>query len=360
MRALRGLVVLLLIVTLPAPALSQTFGCSVVPESWKTVQAALDTIFGFACTRHDLCYRTCNPPEGPYRGYWYKDFCDAVLLGDLAAACNGWSVNLSYPNSLWTSAQEFLDDCGYYAGIAYLGVAVFGTGAFLNGQCDHCNQWACTQIPRSFSPLLCEALCGWGSRDPNDCEQTPWGYDCPPCPIALDLQGNGLKLTGPKPPVYFDLDGDGTPNHTSWTRVQTKDGFLVWDRNQNGMIDDGRELFGTATPPMLSPVPLHHGFEMLAELDQPALGGNGDGVIDQNDRLFEHLQIWLDTNRDGVSQAGELKGLAEVGVVAIDLSYFRDDQEDQWGNVLRWWSPVYFEDGTSSLAVDVFFERLTD
>jgi hypothetical protein len=323
------------------------------------VQQGLDAIFAFACTKHDFCYRTCNPVDGPYLGYWFKDGCDATLLGDLLAACNGWSLTLAYPNSLWDTAEDSLDECGVYAWTAYLGVAVFGTGAFLRGQCDHCNQWACTQIPRSFSLAICQSLCGWG-RDPNDCEQTPWGYDCPPCPVAIDLQGNGLKLSGPSPPVYFDLDGDGTLDHTSWTRMQTKDGFLVFDRNQNGIIDDGRELFGTATPPMLSTLPVRHGYEALEELDLAPLGGNGDGLLDARDRMFTYLQLWLDANRDGVTQPGELKSLDELGVVGIGLSYYRDDEDDQWGNSLRWWSPVYMKDGSSTMSVDIFFKRLEE
>lgn len=362
MRSVTRSIVFLLIVAVlasPSPSTSQTYGCSIVPEHWVTVQQALDTIFVFACTKHDLCYRACNPIGGPYFGYWYKDTCDITLYGDLLAACNGWAFNLQYPNSVWETANEFADECATVAGAAYLGVAVFGTNAFLNGQCDHCNQWACQQISRGYDEGLCEILCGWG-RDRDDCEQTPWGWDCPPCPIALDLQGNGLKLSGPNPPLYFDLDGDGTLDHTSWTRRQTKDGFLVFDRNGNGLIDDGRELFGTATPPLLATEPVRHGYEALAEFDRISLGGNENGMLDEGDRMFQHLQVWRDRNRDGVTQDGELAALAELGITEISLSYYRDDQEDQWGNVQRWWSPIYFDDGSDSMSVDVFFQRLPE
>ena len=61
-----------------------------------------------------------------------------------------------------------------------------------------------------------------------------------------------------------------------------------------------------------------------------------------------------------MTQEEELMPLSELGVAAISLSYFRDDQEDQWGNVFQWWSPIYFEDGSESMSVDVFFQRVPE
>lgn len=253
-----------------------------------------------------------------------------------------------------------------YASYGYYAVLGPGTLFFLEGQCNrYCNAWACPEIGLQYGAAQhsnCLDTC-WGGRDPrdpDDCEQTPWGHDCPPCPIALDLQGNGLKLSGPQPPVYFDLDADGTPDHTSWTRMETKDAFLVLDRNDNGIIDSGRELFGTAALPLLSAELPRHGYEVLEEFDRFAAGGNEDGVIDASDAIFAHLQLWLDENRDGVTQTGELRSLPDVGVAAIGLSYYRADQVDQWGNILRWWSPIFFDDGSDSMSVDVFFQRLPE
>jgi hypothetical protein len=103
-----------------------------------------------------------------------------------------------------------------------------------------------------------------------------------------------------------------------------------------------------------------HGYEVLEEFDRFAAGGNEDGVIDASDAIFAHLQLWLDENRDGVTQTGELRSLPDVGVAAIGLSYYRADQVDQWGNILRWWSPIFFDDGSDSMSVDVFFHRLPE
>lgn len=355
---------LLLMTGSATPSVAQgpgVIGCSVVPSSWAAVQQGLDLLFFGACATHDACYRTCNPIGGPYLGYGYKATCDSVFALNLAFACETWSLILSFPNIEWVNREEFLDECLYYASYAYAGVLSVGTYSFLTGQCNqYCNAWACTQLGIQYGALQrfnCTGNC-WPGILPDNCEERPWDPDCPPCPIGLDLQGNGFKLSGPNPPVYFDLDADGVPDHTSWTRMQTKDGFLVLDRNRNGMIDDGRELFGHATPLMLSASVAHHGYEVLEEFDLPPLGGNGDGVIDAEDTIFGYLQVWLDKNRDTVTQEGELKSLAEVGVVSISLAYYRADEEDQWGNVLRWWSPIYLDDGGASMSVDIFFERL--
>lgn len=354
--------ILALLILLPPSSLAQeVLGCSIVPEEWEAVQQGLNQLSWGACGRHDRCYRACNFPGGPYLGYGYRATCDAVFFGDLLAACAAWSLILSFPNIEWVDQQDFLNDCGEFASYAYVGVTFLGENPFLNQQCDHCNRWACLQPPyRAYSELLCERFC-W----PGRCDLFPESPFCPQqdepiSPIALDLQGNGLKLTGPNPAVYFDLDADGTVDHTSWTRVQTKDGFLVLDRNQNGRIEDGREMFGTATPLLLSAARTSHGYEALAEFDSVALGGTEDGMIDQHDKIFEHLQLWLDKNRDAATQEGELKSLSELGVTAISLSYYRDDQEDQWGNVFKWWSPIYFEDGSTSMSTDVFFARLPE
>lgn len=357
LRVVTCLTLVSMVLLLPALSSAQVLGCSVVPESWGTVQQGLNTLAFGACARHDLCYRACNPIGGPYHGYGYKATCDSIFLADLLAACAAWSVILSFPNSEWVDQDDFLDDCAAVAAAAYVGVSLFGDGAFLSGQCEHCNQWACNQGGGFYDEEQCIRLC-WPGLDRDNCDLFPMGPDCPICPIGLDLQGNGLKLTGPNPAVYFDLNGDGTLNHTSWTRVQTKDGFLVWDRNQNGKIDDGREMFGNYTPLLLSFAVPRHGYEALEEFDSFTLGGNGDSLIDSHDQIFEHLQIWLDENRDAVTQEGELKSLSELGVNAISLSYYRDDQTDQWGNVFRWWSPIYFEDGSISMSTDVFFVRL--
>lgn len=125
-------------------------------------------------------------------------------------------------------------------------------------------------------------------------------------PLVLDLDGDGIELiaqTAISP--SFDMDGDLFAELTGW--VQPDDGFLVRDVNGNGTIDDISELFGSDEA---------GGFDMLATHDV-----NEDGVIDSQDPIFADLRVWRDLNQDGLSDAGELFTLTELGIASIGLGY---------------------------------------
>lgn len=155
------------------------------------------------------------------------------------------------------------------------------------------------------------------------------------CPILLDLRLDGFHLSGPNPPVHFDIDADGDAEEIAWTEAGGNDAFLCWDRNHNGAIDDGRELFGYATP-LASGKPAKVGYRALEELDGPELGGNQDGKVDVRDAMFGELCAWTDANRDGVSQADEIRSLPEVRVVALEYRYKPTRLRDQYGNLFRY------------------------
>jgi Ca2+-binding RTX toxin-like protein len=133
-------------------------------------------------------------------------------------------------------------------------------------------------------------------------------------PLTLDLDGDGLETTGISAtnPILFDHDADGVKTATGW--VIADDGFLVWDRNNNGNIDNGRELFGDATLKSNGQL-AKDGFDALADLDS-----NADGKIDASDANFSQLRVWRDLNQDGITQNGELFTLADVGIAAIQLA----------------------------------------
>lgn len=122
-------------------------------------------------------------------------------------------------------------------------------------------------------------------------------------PLVLDLSGRGITTTGVEAGVQFDLTGDGQVEQVSF--VIGDSWFLALDRNDNGQIDHGQELFGDQNGAA-------HGFGELARYD-----GNTDGVIDANDEVFSRLRLFQ------IGSDGEqiLKTLAEADVTAIELGY---------------------------------------
>ncbi|MBG9388551.1 calcium-binding protein [Caenimonas aquaedulcis] len=136
----------------------------------------------------------------------------------------------------------------------------------------------------------------------------------PKDPLTLDLDNDGIEATAISPthPVLFDHNADGVKTATGW--ISADDGLVVVDLNGNGLIDSGRELFGDNTL-----LPNGHaasnGFQAIAQYD-----ANADGKIDAADAAFTQLRIWQDANQDGVSQAAELKSLAQLGIASINVA----------------------------------------
>lgn len=183
------------------------------------------------------------------------------------------------------------------------------------------------------STLLSEACNGTTCCDGNGCtnvgEWDPSNCRCVISPIIIDLTGVGIELTDVQHGVRFDLLPGGRRDQVSWTRPHTTSAWLALDRNGNGKIDDGSELFGSVTDQPQSDS--RNGFAALAVFDD-----NHDGKITPQDGIFDQLVLWQDKNHNGRTDAGELIGLKAAGIAALDLGYRLSRHTDAYGNRFRY------------------------
>ncbi len=170
----------------------------------------------------------------------------------------------------------------------------------------------------------------------------------PGSPIILDLDGDGIETRGLKSGAYFDHDGNGFAEQTGW--ASSDDGLLVLDRNGDGIINDGKELFGDQTI-LQGGQRAVDGFQALAELDN-----NADGIVDVGDVLFSQLKIWQDIDGDGYSAHDELFTLDEFGIRSVNTAYDTSDYIDANGNEHRQVGSYTRTDGTTLTATDVWFK----
>lgn len=249
-------------------------------------------------------------------------------------------------------------------------------GATINFQCsafepdndilfqstDSCVWSGCSSCP---SPPLSQ--CGVGGVSSDFCQ---YEQGCPPnsslqydgccyppeSPIIIDIGGDGFILTDASNGVYFDLRADGHPVRTAWISPDANNAWLTLDRNHNGVIDNGAELFGNFTPQPPSSTP--NGFLALAVFDLPANGGNGDGAIDGTDAVFAQLRLWKDANHNGISEPSELFPLGDADIGAIRLDYKESKFEDLYGNQFRYRARVEMktQGKKNKWAYDVFLK----
>ena len=184
-------------------------------------------------------------------------------------------------------------------------------------------------------------LGGGGCLRAETCYDSEGRPVCCPSPIVIDVAGNGFNLTNAANGVQFDLNNDSVGEQIAWTSANSDDVWLALDRNGNGTIDNGTELFGNHTP---QPEPPEgegrNGFLALAIYDKPANGGNNDGQIDSLDAVFSQLKLWQDTNHNGISEASELRNLSTSPIRIIELDYHESRRTDEHGNRFRYRAKV--------------------
>ena len=164
------------------------------------------------------------------------------------------------------------------------------------------------------------------------CQCDPMSGNCdrPESPLMIKLSEGPWRLTGLDDPVQFDIRAIGRKYTMGWTVSGADIAFLALDRNGNGMIDDGSELFGNATAlPDGKRAP--NGFVALGQYDE-----NHDGVIDKSDSIWNALLLWVDRNHDGISQAGELTPISATAITSILLSDHWTGRRDPAGNLFRY------------------------
>ena len=190
-------------------------------------------------------------------------------------------------------------------------------------------------------------------------------------PLTLDLNGNGIETVSLKqPPLLFDINGNGIKVGTGW--IAPSDGLLVLDRNGNGSIDSGAELFGDATPKYDAagnPTSAHtaDGFAALAQEDT-----NHDGVVNNLDANWNNLRVWQDLNQDGISQSNELSTLDQQGIASFNVARTAHSQMLPSGNQMADLGTFTRTDGTTgntgapqgmadiNLALDTFHRTFAD
>jgi len=159
-------------------------------------------------------------------------------------------------------------------------------------------------------------------------------------PLVLDLNGDGLDLGKAGEAAVFDVNGDGSLDKTGWVRGD--DALLVYDRNGNDRLDDGRELFGDQNGAT-------NGYAELAKYD-----ANRDNRIDSKDSIFKALKLYRDLNGNGRVDAGEMSKLGQSGIASLDLKFLRESAQLN-GNSLLLKGSFQRTDGTTGRMDDVLF-----
>ncbi len=165
-------------------------------------------------------------------------------------------------------------------------------------------------------------------------------------PIIIDLDGNGVgTIALQNSNTFFDLDSNHFSENTGW--VGKNDALLSLDLNSDGIINNGKELFGNHTK-LENGESAKNGYEALKQYDE-----NKDGKIDIQDSIWNKLLLWKDSDSDAKSEEGELITLDEAGIKSISLNYINSSEVDEKGNAHKQQSTIEWVNGDQTKSADV-------
>lgn len=322
-------------------------GCSTSPPSSPTPTPNVCTIpIGNACASDDDC---CWWQKCGYESLGGGKVCKYGLIAEDVCYSAGYFLNfLSDQCETTPQTQLQCDTANWYWNFTN-GTCVDSPAI---GMCGGGPDWGnysstgCYLAGLGIYGGICNRSNGFISRCYGDydnrycgCTGCDW---CGGSPIVISTNGNQFDMTDVAHGVLFDLNANGTRDKISWTEQNADEAWLALDRNHNGVIDSGKELFGNFTFQTEPGTDVEkNGFLALAEYDKPENGGNNDGVIDAADAVFLHLRLWRDANQNGISEASELTSLANSQIESISLRYRESRRTDRYGNVFRYRAKVY-------------------
>lgn len=217
-------------------------------------------------------------------------------------------------------------------------------------------KWDCTTYPQAQMSMAYKGVDGpitgdysidWSSDLNTIVVTAGFSGDIDSCgyisPLMLFFDSRRPAFTGRSTFRLFNTGGT-----IGWPEAGAPGEFLAFDKNRNGRIDDGSELFGSQD--------LTNGFEALAQYDQ-----NRDRLIDSRDEIYRSLLLWNDYDGDGISSVDELRPLRAARVLSIDLNY-KGEFAEPFGNAeLREKSIFHFRDKRgqkqAGQVIDVWFSR---
>lgn len=263
-------------------------------------------------------------PDDDYSRFWNAvshevahtfGLLDCVDCGDAQLNPPIWSImDLNFLNT----RSSFPTDCDQ--------IAIRMSKPYVCGSNRYTSDWAEQTTPVDFATYPIGGA-------PNDLT-TPDAAWCGPATLLLiDLANDGFSLSDASNGVFFDVGGDGVEEPVAWTLANDDDAWLVYDRNGDGSIDYGTELFSNFTPQAAATN--RSGFLALAEFDKVDNGGNNDGKISGSDDIFTSLYVWRDVNHNGLSESGELHSLTSKNVTELSFTSQNWGVSDQYGNVFH-------------------------